>query len=184
MPEILLLIYENDVEELIKGKGNRDGLVQQIVTYVKDGKTVTRKQWVRSEFADHARKNEEEKKKTLLKEEEREERKRKNELAEQQEKARNQDKRAHKKKVKQKEELEEKIGAHSSHHGVDKTGIAEYKKKMKKLHKKEEEERKKQDTKNKNHTKKEEKKHSAFGQAESTRKQNKDEENTITRPSQ
>jgi len=184
MSDILLLIYQNDVEELIKGKGNRDGLVQQIVTYVKDGKTVTRKQWVRSEFADHARKNEEEKKKTLLEEQEREERKRKNELAEQQEKARNQDKKAHKKKIREKQELDEKIGVHGSSHRVDKTGIAEYKKKMKKLHKKEEEERKKQNEKNKNHTKKEEKKHGAFGQAESTRKQNKDEENTITKPNQ
>lgn len=182
MPDMIFLVYENDVEELLmKGKGNRDGLVQQIITYVKDGRTVTRKQWVRSEFADHAKKNEEEKKKTLLKEEEREEVKRRNELKEQQEKARHQDERAHKKKVKEKEELEEKIGVHKPH--VSKQGISDYKKKMKRLRKQEEEERKKQDTKNKNHSKKE-KKHSAFGQAESTRKQNKDDENTITKPNQ
>jgi hypothetical protein len=183
MSDVLLLVYENDVEELIKGKGNRDGLVQQIITYVKDGKTVTRKQWVRSEFADHAKKNEEEKKKTLLKEEEREERKRKNDLRDQEEKARNQDKRIHKKKVKEKQELEEKLGAHSRPHTVSKDGISEYKKKMEKLRKQEEEERKKQDSKNKNHSKKE-KKHGAFGQAESTRKQNKDDENVITKPNQ
>lgn len=179
---MIFLIYENDVEELIKGKGNRDGLVQQIITYVKDGKTVTRKQWVRSEFADHAKKNEEEKKKTLLKEEEREEKKRRNDLREQAEKAKNQDARTHKKKVKEKEELEEKIGARKTH-TVSKDGISEYKKKMEKLKKQEKEEKEKQDTKNKNHNKKE-KKHSSFGQAESTRKQNKDEENTITRPNQ
>lgn len=179
MRETLIIITQ---EPLKKGKGNRDGLVQQIVTYIKDGKTVTRKQWVRSEFADHARKNEEEKKKTLLEEQEREEASRARKLAEANEKARNQDKRAHKKVVARKEELEEKVNASTSTHGVGKHHISEYKKRLKKLKKQEEEQKLKQDKKNKTHSKKEEKKNTAFGQAESARKQNKEEENLITRP--
>lgn len=173
---ILLTVNLNDVDEpLVKGKGNRDGLVQQIITYVKDGRTVTRKQWVRSEFADHARKNAEERKKTLLREEDREERARARKLAEQAEKAKNADKRAHKKLLNNKAEMEEKAGV-----TVGKHHINEYKKKLEKLHKQEKEQREQQEKKNRAKSKK--KKHKAFGQAESARKQNKEEENMATRP--
>lgn len=55
--DILLVI---DIE---KGKSDRSGLIQQVVTYIKDGRTVTRKQWVRSGFADHAKLASEQKKK-------------------------------------------------------------------------------------------------------------------------
>lgn len=56
-------------------KSNKNGLVQQVITYVRDGRTVTRKQWVRSEFADHAKKNEEQRKKTMIKQAEKEKKK-------------------------------------------------------------------------------------------------------------
>lgn len=55
--EVLLVI------DITKGKSDRSGLIQQVVTYVKDGRTVTRKQWVRSGFADHAKLANEQKKK-------------------------------------------------------------------------------------------------------------------------
>ena len=177
MDELLVIHLD---EPLQKGKGNRDGLVQQIITYVKDGRTVTRKQWVRSEFADHAKKNEEEKKKTLLKEQEREEQSRARKIAEENEKARNADKRAHKKVMERKAEMEESAGV--STQGVGKQHISEYKKRLEKLKKQEKEQKKKQNSKNKAHSKKEEKKRTAFGQQESARKQNKEEENLITRP--
>uniref|UniRef100_A0AAU8BD51 Uncharacterized protein n=1 Tax=Bacillus phage Adastra TaxID=3143958 RepID=A0AAU8BD51_9CAUD len=58
MSEDILLVVD-----LSKGKSDRSGLIQQVVTYVKDGRTVTRKQWVRSGFADHAKLANEQKKK-------------------------------------------------------------------------------------------------------------------------
>ncbi|WIT25805.1 hypothetical protein [Bacillus phage SPO1L1] len=58
--DVLLVVM---VDDLIKGKSDRSGLIQQVVTYVKDGRTVTRKQWVRSGFADHAKLANEQKKK-------------------------------------------------------------------------------------------------------------------------
>jgi hypothetical protein len=134
--EPLLLISEKlksiqDGTSLQKGKGNRDGLIQQIVTYVRDGHTVTRKQWVRSEFADHAKKNEEEKKDTMLKEEERHENKRRNELKEQAEKQHTADKRAAKKVAKQKEK-EEAHGRTGRNKKVDTSKVDAYKKRWSK----------------------------------------------------
>ncbi len=41
--DILLVVMLN---HSAKGKSDRSGLIQQVVTYVKDGRTVTRKQWV------------------------------------------------------------------------------------------------------------------------------------------
>lgn len=60
-------------EPLIKAgaKGKREGLIQTIVTYVRNGRVITRKQWVRSEFAQHAKKNEEERKRAMLRRAER-----------------------------------------------------------------------------------------------------------------
>lgn len=58
--DILLVVM---LDDLAKGKSDRSGLIQQVVTYVKDGRTVTRKQWVRSGFADHAKLAQEQKKK-------------------------------------------------------------------------------------------------------------------------
>lgn len=63
-------------------KSNKNGLVQQVITYVRDGRTITRKQWVRSEFADHAKKNEEQRKKTMIKQAEKEKKKKEKELEE------------------------------------------------------------------------------------------------------
>jgi len=100
-PELLI--------DIVKGKGNRDGLIQQIVTYVRDGHTVTRKQWVRSEFADHAKKDEEEKKEVMLREKKREEHKRERKLKEEQDKQDTRDARAYK-RAKANQEKEE-------HHG-------------------------------------------------------------------
>lgn len=68
------------ISDLIKGMGNRDGLVQQVITYVRDGKTVVRKQWVRSEFAEHAKNNEKNRKKKLVQDENKEEKKHKTKL--------------------------------------------------------------------------------------------------------
>lgn len=175
MEEILLLVTTDSGNDLIKGKGNRDGLIQQIVTYVRDGHTVTRKQWVRSEFADHAKKNEEEKKKTLLEEKEREDRKRQKTIAENNTKKKNEDKRARKHQKAQEAELTHQ--GHAKVHKVSDKQLEEYKKKLRekaKEAKKEEKERK--EKKNKDKGKEDKSKHSRFGQAEQTRADNKAEE--------
>ena len=185
--EPLLLISDKlkaiqDNSDLSKGKGNRDGLIQQVVTYVRDGHTITRKQWVRSEFADHAKKNEEEKKKTLLNEEEREENKRRNDIADQNAKAETQDKRAKRRVEKQKEELEAKQH-HSRNRKVNGDKLDAYKKKLlDKKRKLEEEERKKKQAKEKDKEEDKKKKHGAYGQKDSTRARNKQEEDMVTRP--
>jgi len=181
MEEPLLLLSLDDMD-LSKGKSNRDGLIQQIVTYVRDGHTVTRKQWVRSEFADHAKKNEEEKKKTLLEEQEREDAKRKRDIAENNEKKRNQDKRAHKKL---KARVEEESGAkHGRVHHMTDRQMEDYKKKLKKRAKdsKKEEEKRKEQSKNKKDNKKKDSKHGRFGQSDQTRADNKAEQQLIINP--
>ncbi|MMZ43519.1 hypothetical protein D1872_50710 [compost metagenome] len=164
--------------DLNKGKGNRDGLIQQVVTYVRDGRTVTRKQWVRSEFADHAKKNEEEKKKTLLEQQEREDRKHQKIIAENNQKKRNEDKREHKKL----KTREAENASHGRVHKVTDKQLEEYKRKLKeknKKSKKEEKERKEQQTKdNKKETKKESK-HSRYGQSDQTRADNKAEQSML-----
>ena len=70
---LLVCLDKDSIDDLKKaksnkGRPNRQGLVQQIVTYTRDGKTVTRMQWVRSEFEKHSKKDEEEKKEALLNE--------------------------------------------------------------------------------------------------------------------
>ncbi|MDP4224891.1 MAG: hypothetical protein Q8910_00780 [Bacteroidota bacterium] len=71
-----LLYVDLSKDKILSKSNNRQGLVQQIVTYVRDGRTITRKQWVRSEFEKHAKKDEEEKRETLLNEQERARKKR------------------------------------------------------------------------------------------------------------
>lgn len=186
MKEPLLLISEKlqslqkslGDSDLIKGKGNRDGLIQQIVTYVRDGHTITRKQWVRSEFADHAKKNEEEKKKTLLNEEAREENKRRNDLKDENDKKLTEDNRAKKKIEKRKEEMEAH-GSTARNKKVNGSKLDAYKKKLEKQRKKEEEERKKQDKKDKDE-KSSKKKHTAYGHQDQTKADNKLQDDLAT----
>lgn len=169
---MLLLISDN--EDLIeKGKGNRDGLIQQIVTYVRDGHTITRKQWVRSEFADHAKKNEEEKKKTMLKEEEREKLAEKHKLEEENLKHRHGDERARKKQAKEEEKMFGRKGR--DHKAVD-PELDKYKKKLDKKKKENTKERKKEDEKKKQKERKSKKEaHSRYGQSDQTKADNKQE---------
>lgn len=179
--EPLLLISE----DLLKGKGNRDGLIQQIVTYVRDGRTITRKQWVRSEFADHAKKDEEEKKDVILREQEREQKKRSKDLKDQQEKQEHADVRA-RKKVRSNEDKETHSG--KPKHGRNKKvindeALEKYKKALKdkkKQSKQEDEDTKdKQNNKAKSDAKKDNKgkgkAKGAFGQADQTRADNRRE---------
>lgn len=173
---MLLLITTE--EPLEKGKGNRDGLIQQIVTYVRDGHTITRKQWVRSEFADHAKKNEEEKKKTMLQEQEREAKAEKKKIEEENIKHRHGDERARKK---QKKEEEHMFGRKARNKKVDDPELDKYKKKLEDKKKKAEKERKEEDKKKKSKEKASKKKdaHSSYGQSDQTRKDNKQEVNLI-----
>lgn len=159
--------------DLVKGKGNRDGLIQQIVTYVRDGHTVVRKQWVRSTFADHAKKNEEQKKKTLLEEKEKEDAKHTKKIQEENEKARNRDKRAKKKHI---ADMEEATGKKARVKQINHDHLDKYKKELEKK-KKEEENRKKEEEKKKKDKKGSKKdKHSSYGQQDTTRADNKAEQ--------
>jgi len=81
--KLLFLIPLDDF--IFKAGGGRGGLIQSIVTYVRNGHTITRKQWVRSEFEKHAKKDEEEKRETILRMKEREKNKKKKDLTEAQE---------------------------------------------------------------------------------------------------
>lgn len=180
MEDILFLVDLDTGHDLVKGKSNRDGLIQQVVTYVRDGHTVTRKQWVRSEFADHAKKNEEEKKKTLIEEQQRADNKHKKQLQEIAAKKKTEDKRTSR-KVK---ERAEKLSAHKGVHKVSDKQLEEYKKKLKKKTKdtkKEEKERKEAQSKN---SKKDGKKattdpHSRFGQSDQTRAESRAQQKLI-----
>lgn len=180
MDEDLLLVISSKLNDIQKGKGNRDGLIQQIVTYVRDGRTVTRKQWVRSEFADHAKKNEEEKKKTLLEQQEKQDKQRQKKNTEESEKKHNEDKRATKKHKNAEEELE-----HTGHKGREhKAGSDEYMSKLKKIseqNKKSDKDKKENDNdKEKNKDKKKDKdKHTRYGQSDQTKADNKVEQNMI-----
>jgi hypothetical protein len=179
--EKLRMIQKGELDmDLQKGKGNRDGLIQQIVTYVRDGHTITRKQWVRSEFADHAKKNEEEKKDTLLKEQERKENKRKKDLHDENEKQITQDKRA-RKRVEKLKEKEEVHGHHSRNKKVNSDKVDEYKKRLEEQRKKNADEDKKKKDKKKDEDKKK-KGHSAYGQQDRTKADNKAEQDMITKP--
>jgi len=179
MEDLLLLVTTNPGLDLIKGKGNRDGLIQQIVTYVRDGRTVTRKQWVRSEFADHAKKNEEEKKKTLLEEQEREDRRRAREIAENNLKAKHADARQRKKL---KNAAEKETHPKGRAHKITDKQLEEYKRKLKEKAKKarEEEKKRKEAQAKKDSTKRrKEEAHSRFGQSDQTRADNKAEQKLI-----
>jgi hypothetical protein len=180
MEDILFLVDLDTGHDLVKGKSNRDGLIQQVVTYVRDGHTVTRKQWVRSEFADHAKKNEEEKKKTILEEQQRADNKHKKQLQDVADKKKTEDKRTSK-KVKARAE---KLSTQGRVHKVTDKQVEEYKKKLKqkaKEGKKEEKERKEAQTKSR---KKDEKKgtadsHSRFGQSDQTRAESRAQQKLI-----
>lgn len=179
--ENMLLLLSEGLLDLQKGRGNRDGLVQQIITYVRDGRTVTRKQWVRSEFAEHAKKNEENKKDTLLNEKQREDRARLRRLQESQHHKDVEDNRAH---VKQKRR-EQEMADSTHHHKAPSDKLAhEYKKKLKNLRKKEARERAEQEEKRRNKSNKEKKNNSKsrsrFGQSDQTRADNKATMNTAT----
>ena len=107
-----LLLLSGQLFDIQKGKGNRDGLVQQIITYVRVGRTVTRKQWVRSEFAEHAKKNEESKRRTELNQKVREDNARTRRLQDSQYHKDVEDRRAKAKQEHRKKEL----GESSTHH--------------------------------------------------------------------
>ncbi|AID50450.1 hypothetical protein [Bacillus phage CP-51] len=175
MNDDTLLVISPKLMDIQKGKSDRNGLVQQILTYVRDGRTVTRKQWVRSEFADHAKKNEEEKKDTLLREKQREERREAKKNQEQAEKVATQDKRARKKKIKEKEKMEGHGGdtKHVIHVGEYAKKIQDQKKKR--MQEEKDKKHKQQGDKKKDNKKKD--KHSSFGQAKQTREDNKASDN-------
>jgi hypothetical protein len=163
--------------DLEKGKSDRDGLIQQIVTYVRDGHTVTRKQWVRSTFADHAKKNEEEKKQTMLNEKEREARAQQKKLNDANEKAHNADVRAYKKEKTRQAEEEGKRGHTSRNKKL--TVDNEYSKKLLEEAKKKKKEDKKGKEKQKGDSKKDKKKdgkHQEYGGASNTRANNRTED--------
>jgi hypothetical protein len=178
MDEDLLLILSSKLYDIQKGKGNRDGLIQQIVTYVRDGRTVTRKQWVRSEFADHAKKNEEEKKRTMLDEKAKEDKAHREKVAKENEKKANQDKRA---KKKQEKEEDKELGHKGRVHHAD---TDQYKEKLKKIAKenKKDDKKKKDQAQGKEDTKeKKDKKDTRgrYGQADQTKADNKAQDNMI-----
>lgn len=126
-----LLLLSDKLFDLQKGKGNRDGLIQQIVTYVRDGRTVTRKQWVRSEFADHAKKDEEEKKDVEVHKQERQRKQREKNLKDGQDKQINADKRALKKEKGKADEEEHKH--YSRNKKVNSKAEEKFKKEISKL---------------------------------------------------
>ena len=160
--------------DLQKSKSNRDGLIQQIVTYVRDGHTITRKQWVRSTFADHAKKNEEEKKKDMIKDKEKEEAKNTKKIDEENAKMHTKDVRAKKKQVAQ---AEEELGRKARNKKIDNPHMDKYKKELDKRKKHEEDERKKKDKHDKDSKGKAKKdKRSSYGQQDQTRADNKAEQ--------
>ena len=167
----------NDIDLIIDlqkgaGKGKREGLIQTVITYVRNGKVITRKQWVRSEYAKHAKKNEEEKKEVMVRQAEREKEKKKRELEEMQEK---EDKQGDKERKKlERRQLE------YSHGGLEHMDevLKEYYKNLKKKHIQEEQERREIEEKRKVKKRKDEKQEkkknrSAFGQKEATISENK-----------
>lgn len=187
--DVLLLISEDLLKvqksientDLIKGRESREGLIQQIVTYVRDGRTVTRKQWVRSEFAEHAKKNEEQKRLAELKRKDKDKAREKRLLMERNEKARNQDKKAAKKKEKQKEEM---LGNKPKKKEL--SDLDKQRKKLQSQRKQEDKERKKKD-RNRNKTSNKDKKeteYSSFGQKERTKAENKAREKLLHTDSQ
>jgi len=114
--KLLFLIPLDDF--IFKAGGGRGGLIQSIVTYVRNGHTITRKQWVRSEFEKHAKKDEEEKRETILRMKEREKDKKKKDTIEAQEIADRRGNRAASKLHREDKEHEGK-----GHHSKPKTKI-------------------------------------------------------------
>lgn len=160
--------------DLNKSKGKRQGLIQTVITYVRNGKTVTRKQWVRSEYAQHAKKNEEEKKEAMIRKQEREEEKKKKELEELQESDTSQDDKERRKMEKRQMEY-----THGGLEHMDEV-LKEYYRAMKKKRMEEELEEKELAEKFKSKKRIEEKQEkeqerSAFGQQEATMTANRRE---------
>lgn len=164
-------------EDISKSKSNRDGLIQQIITYVRDGRTITRKQWVRSTFAEHAKKNEEQKRKQLAEQKKRKDDTRKRTLEEENEKKRNADKRQYKKVKKRGEELEEQ-GSKGKVKDIHGEAMKERLAKLKESNEKKEKENKKD--KNTSDSKKDkDKKHKQFGSKDYARESTKTEQKMI-----
>lgn len=164
-----LLILSPMMADIQKGRSDRNGLVQQIITYVRDGRTITRKQWVRSEFADHAKKNEEEKKDTLVHQEEKKNKARKKQQADEAEKKEHADNRSHIKHLRQEEK---ETHSEQVHHTIDR--IKKLTKQESKQHEKDEKRRRHRDAN------KDKEKHSAYGQADQTKADNKQQQNAST----
>ena len=178
MVEPLLLIDISNPNILCKGKSDRNGLIQQIVTYVRDGKTITRKQWVRSEFAEHAKQNEEEKKKALIRKMERDRKKHEKDIQiskEEQEKRDN----AERLRI-ERERLQDRQDNAMSEEEKE---IIRHKKKLSKLSKEEQEKREKnarklkRDEESRNSSNKDSK--SRFGQEEKTRADSRQQSNEM-----
>lgn len=173
LSEKLNTLQKSFDEDIHKGKSNRDGLIQQVITYVRDGRTITRKQWVRSEFADHAKKNEEEKKEDMIKEKERKDNARKRKNDEMSAKKHTEDVRGHKK-------IEDRTHELTSGGKTKKLSeMAKKHKKLKKDNKKDEKEKNKKNNSTNRKNSKSGNKHTSFGQQDQTRKDNKAEQNMM-----
>lgn len=165
---------EYEIIDITKSKGKREGLIQTVITYVRNGKTITRKQWVRSEYAQHAKKNEEEKKEAMIRKQEKEEEKKKRELEELQESDTSQDDKERRKLEKRQMEY-----THGGLEHMDEV-LKEYYKAMKKKRMEEAREKKDLEDEFKSKKRQEEKKEkeakrTAFGQSETTMADNRRE---------
>ncbi len=167
MSETLLLLSPM-VSDLQKGRSDRNGLVQQIITYVRDGRTITRKQWVRSEFADHARKNEEEKGALMAHAEEKKAQARKNAEADAAMKRENADRRTSIKHLREEDKVTHSIG--KDH--INKVKHLE----AQEAHQLERDEKKRR--KHAHHSSSD--KHSAYGQSDQTKADNKARQDAST----
>lgn len=164
--------------DLEKGYGNRDGLIQQVITYVRDGRVVTRKQWVKSDYADHAKKNQEQKKRTLLKQAEKELEKEKKDLEEAYDKRIIEDRQAREKIQRGKEEQERKTLGDE---------LFEYRKQLREKMEDADKQRQEDIEQANNKKRKDEKEQknkkddkSRYGQQEQSKDSNKQEENIAT----
>ena len=162
-----LLLLSPMVSDLQKGRSDRNGLLPQRITYVREGRTITRKQWVRSEFADHAKKNEEEKGNLMAHAEEKKAQTRRNAEADDAMKRENADRRSSIKHLRS----EDKVT-----HAVGKDHIN----KVKKLGAQEARQLEKDEKKRRRHTAHTIDKHSAYGQSDQTKADNKAQQNAAT----
>ena len=180
-----ILLLSPKLGDMQKSRTSRDGLIQQIVTYVRDGRTVTRKQWVRSEFADHAKKDQEERRKQLLKEEKENKKNREKEIASQKEKQATQDKRSYK-KLKDREDKEEGHHGGAHNHKLDVAAIQHVIDQNKKKPQDDDKDKKKDKDKDKDkqgmgNNGKQGKK-TAYGTQEHSRQENKKDDDTVLSP--